>query len=174
MHWKSGRVSALSPHGVAAWQVDERVGPAAETLDALLAAGERDSFDFAFIGAALVLTLHIAPACWVHAWRMLCGIMSPPVWCAMLAKVILWPLTDADKRAYQQYMEQLLQLVRPGGVIVADNVLWYGRVADPEASTPGRFFPQAFAFLHAHAPNPRTCLKPSAGVEKMPLGLSDA
>ena len=41
-------------------------------------------------------------------------------------------LADADKRAYQEYFEQLLQLVRPGGVIVADNVLWYGRVADPE------------------------------------------
>ena len=39
---------------------------------------------------------------------------------------------DADKRSYQQYFELLLQLVRPGGVIVADNVLWYGRVADPE------------------------------------------
>ena len=31
-------------------QVDERTGPAAETLDALLAAGEGDSYDFAFIG----------------------------------------------------------------------------------------------------------------------------
>ena len=41
---------------------------------------------------------------------------------------------DADKRAYQQYLEQLLQLVRPGGVIVADNVLWYGRVANPEVN----------------------------------------
>jgi hypothetical protein len=40
---------------------------------------------------------------------------------------------DADKRSYQRYLEALLQLVRPGGVIVADNVLWYGRVADPEA-----------------------------------------
>ena len=27
-------------------------GPAAETLDALLAAGERDSYDFAFIGTS--------------------------------------------------------------------------------------------------------------------------
>ena len=43
---------------------------------------------------------------------------------------------DADKRSYQQYYEQLLQLVRPGGVIVADNVLWYGRVADLEVRPP--------------------------------------
>lgn len=40
--------------------------------------------------------------------------------------------TDADKRSYQQYFDLLLQLVRPGGVIVVDNVLWYGRVADPK------------------------------------------
>ena len=38
-------------------QIDERIGPAAETLDALLAAGERDSFDFAFIGAHAVIEL---------------------------------------------------------------------------------------------------------------------
>ena len=37
---------------------------------------------------------------------------------------------DADKRAYGQYYELLLRLVRKGGVIVADNCLWYGRVAD--------------------------------------------
>lgn len=43
-------------------------------------------------------------------------------------------LADADKRSYQQYFDLLLQLVRPGGVIVVDNVLWYGRVADPEVS----------------------------------------
>ena len=29
------------------------------------------------------------------------------------------------------YFDQLLRLVRPGGVIVVDNVLWYGRVARP-------------------------------------------
>ncbi|CAL5218872.1 g606 [Coccomyxa viridis] len=39
---------------------------------------------------------------------------------------------DADKRSYQAYFDQLLRLVRPGGVIVVDNVLWYGRVADPQ------------------------------------------
>ncbi|XP_033134748.1 O-methyltransferase MdmC isoform X1 [Brassica rapa] len=38
---------------------------------------------------------------------------------------------DADKRMYQDYFELLLQLVRVGGVIVMDNVLWHGRVADP-------------------------------------------
>ena len=40
--------------------------------------------------------------------------------------------TDADKRATGGYFEQVLQLVRPGGVIAVDNVLFRGRVADPE------------------------------------------
>ncbi|XP_052187709.1 probable caffeoyl-CoA O-methyltransferase At4g26220 isoform X1 [Diospyros lotus] len=38
---------------------------------------------------------------------------------------------DADKRMYQEYFELLLQLVRVGGLIVIDNVLWHGKVADP-------------------------------------------
>ena len=35
-------------------------------------------------------------------------------------------------QGYRAYYEQLLRLVRPGGVIAVDNVLWYGRVAHPE------------------------------------------
>lgn len=38
---------------------------------------------------------------------------------------------DADKRMNQEYFELLLQLVRTRGVIVIDNVLWHGKVADP-------------------------------------------
>ncbi|KAD0728476.1 hypothetical protein E3N88_13300 [Mikania micrantha] len=38
---------------------------------------------------------------------------------------------DAEKRMYQEYFELLLKLVRTGGVIVIDNVLWHGKVADP-------------------------------------------
>ena len=38
---------------------------------------------------------------------------------------------DANKRGYKEYYEMMIQLVRPGGVIVIDNVLWYGKVADP-------------------------------------------
>lgn len=38
---------------------------------------------------------------------------------------------DAEKRMYFDYYEVLLQLIRPGGLIVIDNVLWHGRVADP-------------------------------------------
>lgn len=43
---------------------------------------------------------------------------------------------DADKQRYQDYYERCLQLVRPGGVILLDNVLWSGRVADPEERAP--------------------------------------
>jgi len=37
---------------------------------------------------------------------------------------------DADKKGYMGYYERLLGLVRVGGVIVFDNVLWYGAVAE--------------------------------------------
>ena len=38
---------------------------------------------------------------------------------------------DADKPSYEDYVEQGFHLVRPGGLIAIDNVLWDGRVADP-------------------------------------------
>jgi len=37
---------------------------------------------------------------------------------------------DADKTNYKNYYERCLQLIRPGGVIAIDNVLWSGAVAD--------------------------------------------
>lgn len=37
---------------------------------------------------------------------------------------------DADKENYSPYYERCLQLVRPGGVILVDNVLWNGAVVD--------------------------------------------
>lgn len=38
---------------------------------------------------------------------------------------------DADKESYVAYYEACLRLVRVGGVVLFDNVLWSGRVADP-------------------------------------------
>lgn len=38
---------------------------------------------------------------------------------------------DADKTNYDLYYERALTLLRPGGLIAIDNVLWYGAVADP-------------------------------------------
>ena len=40
---------------------------------------------------------------------------------------------DADKGGYPVYYEELLRRLRPGGLILVDNVLWMGRVADPNA-----------------------------------------
>lgn len=37
---------------------------------------------------------------------------------------------DADKPSYDAYYERVLQLLRKGGVLLIDNVLWSGRVAD--------------------------------------------
>jgi caffeoyl-CoA O-methyltransferase len=68
-------------------RIDLRLAPAVQTLDALIAEGGANGFDFAFI--------------------------------------------DADKENYDNYYERALRLVRPGGLIVIDNVLWNGDVADP-------------------------------------------
>ncbi|MFH7028810.1 MAG: class I SAM-dependent methyltransferase [Heteroscytonema crispum UTEX LB 1556] len=69
-------------------KINLQIAPALETLDKLLAQGEAETFDFAFI--------------------------------------------DADKSNYDGYYERSLKLVRPGGLIAIDNVLWSGRVADPQ------------------------------------------
>ncbi len=37
---------------------------------------------------------------------------------------------DADKENYEEYYERSLRLLRPGGLIAVDNVLWSGRVVD--------------------------------------------
>jgi caffeoyl-CoA O-methyltransferase len=38
---------------------------------------------------------------------------------------------DADKSNYLNYYERCLELLRPGGLIAVDNVLWHGSVIDP-------------------------------------------
>jgi caffeoyl-CoA O-methyltransferase len=73
-------------------RIDLRLRPAADSLKALVAAGESESFDFAFI--------------------------------------------DADKENYDTYYEYALQLVRRGGLIAIDNVLWGGKVVDPTDQAP--------------------------------------
>jgi predicted O-methyltransferase YrrM len=65
-------------------KIDLVIAPAQQTLQARLAAGEAETYDFAFI--------------------------------------------DADKAAYDDYYELCLKLLRPGGLIVIDNVLWSGKV----------------------------------------------
>ncbi|OUL28627.1 class I SAM-dependent methyltransferase [Nostoc sp. 106C] len=47
------------------------------------------------------------------------------------AKTFDFAFIDADKENYDAYYERSLQLIRPGGLIAIDNVLWSGRIADP-------------------------------------------
>ena len=71
-------------------KIDLHLVPAIITLETLIAKGETETFDFAFI--------------------------------------------DADKSNYDNYYELCLQLIRPGGLIAIDNVLWGGKVADREVT----------------------------------------
>lgn len=68
-------------------RIDLRLAPAADSMKAMIAAGEAGQYDFAFI--------------------------------------------DADKTGYDTYYESALTLLRPGGLIAIDNVLWSGAVVDP-------------------------------------------
>jgi predicted O-methyltransferase YrrM len=68
-------------------KIDLHLAPALDTMDALIAEGQRGTFDFAFI--------------------------------------------DADKTNYANYYDRALSLVRTGGLIAIDNVLWDGDVIDP-------------------------------------------
>ncbi len=76
-HWEAAGVAG---------RIDLRLGPANDTLNGLIDAGEGGTYDFAFI--------------------------------------------DADKLGYDAYYERCLTLLRPGGLVVIDNVLRDGRVAD--------------------------------------------
>jgi len=39
---------------------------------------------------------------------------------------------DADKQNYSAYYKEAMRILRNGGLILADNALWYGRVFDPK------------------------------------------
>ncbi|MGB3612974.1 MAG: class I SAM-dependent methyltransferase [Elainellaceae cyanobacterium] len=72
-------------------------------------------------GVADKITLHIAPAL-----ETLDHLIAQGESATFDAAFI-----DADKSSYDAYYERSLQLVRSGGVIMIDNMLWSGRVADP-------------------------------------------
>jgi predicted O-methyltransferase YrrM len=48
-------------------------------------------------------------------------------------KIFDFVFVDADKPNYLDYYERCLKLLRRGGLIMVDNVLWSGEVANPEA-----------------------------------------
>lgn len=50
----------------------------------------------------------------------------------MLDEVFDLVFIDADKREYSEYYRLVFDKVRSGGMIVADDVLWDGKVADPQ------------------------------------------
>ena len=57
---------------------------------------------------------------------------------------------DAGKREYPHYYERVLALLRPSGLLVVDNILWGGAVADPEKQDDDTVAIRAFnAFLKA-------------------------
>lgn len=51
---------------------------------------------------------------------------------------------DADKESYESYLTHARQLVRPGGLILADNAFWSGRVLDEAPEDDGTRGIQAF------------------------------
>src|SRR3954454_14857413 len=50
----------------------------------------------------------------------------------MLTAPLDFVFIDADKPNYLSYYEAILPLLKAGGLIVADNVLWSGKVIDPQ------------------------------------------
>lgn len=57
---------------------------------------------------------------------------------------------DADKGGYVSYWEQLVPRVRPGGLLLADNVLWSGRIVDEASDDANVQALQAFNDLVLH------------------------
>lgn len=70
---------------------------------------------------------------------------------------------DADKLNLELYFDSCLGLVRPGGLIVVDNVLWSGRVADPQVEDPDT---QSIRKLNAR-------LHSDSRIDLVMLGLAD-
>src|SRR4029079_1023557 len=63
---------------------------------------------------------------------MACPLASRGAWRA--DPVIDLVFIDADKPNYPAYWDELVPRVRPGGVLLADNVLWSGEIANESAS----------------------------------------
>ena len=69
---------------------------------------------------------------------------------------------DADKTGYLGYYERLMQLIRPGGLIVVDNTLWSGDVANPANRDPDTVALREF--------NDRLLADPRIDLSLLPLG----
>jgi caffeoyl-CoA O-methyltransferase len=73
-------------------------------------------------GVADRIRLELAPAL-----RTLDGLLD-----AGAAGSFDFAFIDADKTGYAGYYERVLQLLRGGGLLLVDNTLWSGEVANPE------------------------------------------
>jgi predicted O-methyltransferase YrrM len=69
---------------------------------------------------------------------------------------------DADKTGYLAYYERLMRLIRPGGLIVVDNTLWSGGVANPANRDPDTVALREF--------NDRLLADPRIDLSLLPLG----
>jgi predicted O-methyltransferase YrrM len=67
---------------------------------------------------------------------------------------------DADKENYDRYYEQCLILVRKGGLIAIDNMLWDGAVADPGNNTDSTIAIRALNLKLRDDPRVDFCLAP--------------
>jgi predicted O-methyltransferase YrrM len=85
-------------------------------------------------GVAEKITLHLAPALETLDEMIADG----------QAGTFDFAFIDADKGNYAGYYERALTLVRAGGLIAIDNVLWSGRVANPEDREPDTVAIRAF------------------------------
>lgn len=65
---------------------------------------------------------------------------------------------DADKPSYDEYYEACLQLIRPGGLIALDNMLWNGGVADPADQEPNPVALRALNLKIRDDPRVEACL----------------
>jgi predicted O-methyltransferase YrrM len=65
---------------------------------------------------------------------------------------------DADKTGYDAYYEACLTLLRPGGLIAFDNVLWSGAVADPRKNDPDTVALRALNLKVRDDPRVTSCL----------------
>lgn len=67
---------------------------------------------------------------------------------------------DADKERYDAYYERCLALVRAGGLVLIDNALWGGKVADPAVADPETAALRALDAKVARDPRVTSCLVP--------------
>ena len=72
---------------------------------------------------------------------------------------------DADKEGYPAYLDWSLQLTRPGSIIVADNVVRDGQIADPDNDDPRVVGVRRFNELLAEDPRVRATVLQTVGAK---------